>query len=168
MTFVTILALLFYPAVMLHAGVGDLRTMRIPNRLVLLLLAGYLLAIPLAPLTLADVAWSVAAAAAVFALGLVAFSFRWMGGGDVKLLTVAALWLGAGNIAPLIFYTSLFGALLTIFVLIFRALRLPAAWRRRHWISKLHHRGSGVPYGVAIAAAGILVYLQTPWVVARF
>ncbi len=154
MSFPTILALLFYPAVMVHAGIGDLRTMRIPNRVVLLLLAGYLVAIPLVGLTLPDVAWSFAAAAVVFALGLVGFSFGWMGGGDVKLLAVATLWLGAGNVAPLVFYTSVFGAILTILLLIFRALSLPVALQQHDWVSRLHQRDEGVPYGVAIAAAG--------------
>lgn len=168
MCFPIILALLFYPTLMIHAGVGDLRTMRIPNSLVLLLFAGYFVAIPLVPLTLPNVAWSVAAAAAVFALGFVGFSFSWIGGGDVKLLSVATLWLGAGNAAPFIFYTSLFGAVLTIVILIFRCLSLPAAWQRWDWIARLHRRDSGVPYGVAIAAAGITVYARTPWVVAQF
>ena len=142
--------------------------MRIPNRLVLLLFAGYLAAIPLVPLTLPDVAWSFAAAAVVFALGLVGFSLGWMGGGDAKLLTVAALWLGAGNVAPFIFYTSIFGAILTIIILIFRSASIPAGWQRREWISRLHQRDAGVPYGVAIAAAGVVVYAKTPWVVAQF
>lgn len=164
----TILALLFYPALMIHAGIGDLRTMRIPNWLVLLLLAGYLVAIPLVPLSPPNVGWSVAAAAIVFALGLFGFSFGWMGGGDVKLMTVATLWLGAGNAAPFIFYTSIFGAILTIMILLFRSASLPAAWQRQDWISRLHRRDGGVPYGVAIAAAGVLVYLRTPWVAAQF
>lgn len=164
----TILALLFYPLVMIHAGIGDLRTMRIPNHVVLLLFAGYFVAIPLVPLTLPNVAWSVAAAAAVFVLGFVGFSFGWMGGGDIKLLTVATLWLGAGNVAPFIFYTSIFGAVLTIVILIFRCLSLPVAWQRWDWIARLHQRDNGVPYGMAIAAAGITVYVRTPWVVAQF
>jgi len=168
MGFSTTLAILFYPAVMIQAGIGDLRTMRIPNRLVLLLLAGYLAAIPLVPLSLPNVAWSVAAAAAVFVLGFVGFSLGWMGGGDVKLLTAATLWLGAGNLAPFIFYTSIFGAVLTIIILLFRSVSLPTAWQKSEWIARLHQRDAGVPYGVAIAAAASLVYLRTPWVAAQF
>lgn len=167
MSLPTILALLFYPAVMIHAGIGDLRTMRIPNRLVLLLFVGYLATIPLVPLPLPNVASSVAAATAVFALGFAGFSFGWMGGGDVKLLTVATLWLGAGNVAPFIFYTSVFGAILTIIILIFRSVSLPPAWRKWNWILRLHQRDAGVPYGVAIAAAGVIVYMRTPWVAAQ-
>ena len=159
---------LFYPVIMIHAGIGDLRTMRIPNSLILLLLGGYLVAVALAGASLPEVLWSLVAAATVFALGFLAFSCGWMGGGDVKLLSVAALWLGAGNVAPFLFYTSFFGAMLTILLLIFRATRLPVAWRRRDWLLRLHHRDSGVPYGVAIAMAAVLIYLRIPWVVAQF
>lgn len=158
----------FYPVIMIQAGFGDLRTMQIPNRLILLLLAGYVVAALLGGLTLFDIAWSFAAASIVFAFGFIGFSCRWMGGGDVKLLTVSALWLGAGNLAPFIFYTAIFGAGLTILLLIFRAVRLPVSWQGQEWISRLHHRDTGVPYGVAIAAAAVLVYMRTPWVVAQF
>jgi prepilin peptidase CpaA len=157
---------LFYPVILIRAGFGDLRTMTIPDRLIMLLLAGYLVAIPLAGLSLAEVAWSSAAAILVFALGFVAFTFQWMGGGDVKLLTAAALWLGAENTGALIFYTSLFGAILTLAVLGFRAMHLPIAWQGRDWIARLHRRDTGVPYGVAIAAASLLIYWNMPWVAA--
>ncbi|WP_195759950.1 prepilin peptidase [Paracoccus sp. S-4012] len=168
MSCATTLALLSYPLLMIHAGIGDIRTMQIPNNLVLLLFAGYAAAALMLPLSPVDVALSATAAAVVFALGLVAFSFRWMGGGDVKLLTVAALWLGAGNVVPFILYTSIFGAVLTMLILLFRAVRLPAAMEARDWILRLHQRDAGVPYGMAIAAAGILAYSKTPWVVAQF
>lgn len=167
MSFAAALTLL-YPVMMLHAGIGDVRTMRIPNRLIFLLLGSYLVAVPVMGFALSYVLWSLAAATAVFALGFLAFSCGWMGGGDVKLLTVAALWLGAGNVAAFIFYTAIFGAMLTILLLVFRAAHLPASWRGRKWISRLHHRDCGVPYGAAIAAAAVLVYVRIPWVAAQF
>lgn len=160
--------LVFYCATMVYAGISDLRTMRIPNHLIILLLAGYAAAVPLVGLNLPEVAWSVTAATIIFALGFIGFSYGWMGGGDVKLLAVAALWLGAGNVAPFIFYTSIFGAVLTIITLIFRVVRLPGAWGGQEWIARLHHRDTGIPYGVAIAAAAVLVYFRTPWVAAQF
>ncbi|MCF3972582.1 A24 family peptidase [Paracoccus salsus] len=165
MSFSTLL-LLFFPVMLIHAGVGDLRTMRIPNHLILILFAGYFVAIPLVGLTLQDIIWSIAAASVAFAAGFWGFCHRWMGGGDVKLLTVAALWLGADNLAPFILYTSLFGAMLTILLMVFRRGRLPESWRRRDWIARLHQRDAGVPYGVAIAAAGITIYMDMPGVAA--
>lgn len=158
---------LLYPIIMLRAGIGDLMTMRIPNRLIVLLLAAYGAAVLATGPAWFDVAASLAVALAVFALGFLFFSLGWMGGGDVKLLSVATLWLGAANALPFIFYTSAFGALLTMALLLFRSAPLPAALRRRDWILTLHHRESGIPYGVAIAAAAILVYAKTSWVAAQ-
>lgn len=163
-----VVVVLLFPAIMIHAAVGDLMTMRIPNRVISVLLASYIVAVPILGLTLSDVLWALAAAAAVFAFGLISFCCHWMGGGDVKLLTIAGLWLGAANVVPFIFYTSMFGAMLTLLILIFRQAPLPVAWRGRDWLERLHRRDAGVPYGVAIAAAGVLVYLRTPWVAAQF
>jgi len=34
------------------------------------------------------------------------------------------------------------------------------------WAERLHRRGGGVPYGVALAAAALFVYPQTEWMAA--
>ena len=34
---------------------------------------------------------------------------------------------------------------------------------RQPWIQRLHDKGAGVPYGIALAAAALLVYPQTQW-----
>ena len=158
-----LLASLFYPAVMVHAGLRDLATMKIPNRLVLVLLLGYVVLAPLSGLTLGDIALSIAVAAVVFMAAFAAFACRWMGGGDVKLITVAALWLGAGSVPAFLLGTALLGALLTAIVLGYRAMPLPASWREVEWLRRLHAWETGIPYGVAIAAAGILTFRGTPW-----
>ena len=31
------------------------------------------------------------------------------------------------------------------------------------WALRLHERGCGIPYGVAIAGAALLIYPSTPW-----
>lgn len=158
---------LLYPILMLRAGLGDLLTMRIPNRLIVLLLASYIVVVLATDLPWSVVPGSLAVALAVFGLGFLFFSLGWMGGGDVKLLSVASLWLGAANAVSFIFYTSVFGALLTMTFILFRSAPLPAAWRRRDWILTLHRRETGIPYGVAIAAAAILVHAKTSWAAAQ-
>jgi prepilin peptidase CpaA len=40
--------------------------------------------------------------------------------------------------------------------------------QNRPWIDRLHTDGSGVPYGVAMAAAGLVVFPQTRWMVSMF
>ena len=67
----------------------------IPNWLVGSLLVLYPVAVYLSP---EAVDWKMAMVAMllVFAVGYIIFSLRVMGGGDVKLITVLALWVGWG------------------------------------------------------------------------
>ena len=45
---------------------------------------------------------------------------------------------------------------------------VPACSASRSWIARLHSRGSGVPYGVAMALAALLVFPHTRWMTALF
>jgi len=40
---------------------------------------------------------------------------------------------------------------------------LPALLARQAWIQRLHERSGGVPYGIALAAAALVVYPHTGW-----
>src|SRR5215831_14427993 len=86
--------LMLFPAMMAFAASSDLLTMTISNRVSLILLTGFFglaLATGMNPAILAD---HVAAASLVFAAVLFFFAQGWIGGGDAKLATVTALWLG--------------------------------------------------------------------------
>jgi len=67
-----------------------------------------------------------------------------MGGGDVKLLTALALWIAPLPFLRLLIVMALVGGVLTLFIGAWKIAR-----RRRNEIS--------VPYGVAIATAGLWV-----------
>ena len=92
-------------------------------------------------LTLTGVGFHLLFAIAIFLFFSIFFALGQMGGGDVKLLTVMALWFDFQGIFALALYTSIFGAVVTI---IFWA---------RHKIKKSKSK-LRVPYGVAIALAG--------------
>ncbi len=83
-----------------------------------------------------------AAPAAMFALGLLAFSRGWLGGGDVKLMTAIAAWTGLAGLPLMFLATSISGgALALVYAVGRRALhRAPAAATPNH-----------LPYAVAIA-----------------
>lgn len=61
-----------------------------------------------------DVAWQIGAAFGVFALFALIFARGGMGGGDVKLLTVLALWLPPLVFFSVIFLTSLVGGAMSM------------------------------------------------------
>jgi len=65
-------------------------------------------------------------------------------------------------------YASIFGGVLTILLIQFRKLPLPAPLARQGWIMRLHDTGGGVPYGIALAAAALIVYPKTGWMPGAF
>jgi prepilin peptidase CpaA len=91
------------------------------------------------------------------------FSQGWIGGGDAKLAAATALWFGFDHLLDYMIYASLFGGALTLVLLQFRKLPLPAVMARQKWILRLHEAGGGVPYGIALAAAALMVYPKTGW-----
>ena len=62
--------------------------------------------------------------------------------------------------------TALIGGALTLGLLILRGMPLPVALIGQGWIVRLHDAKEGVPYGIALAAAGLLVYPNTPFMAA--
>lgn len=162
-SFVTPLATAGFTFAMVYAGVVDLTTMRIRNSLVLALLAGFALLAPVAGITPEEIAWSAAIAAGLLIVGFVFFARGWMGGGDAKLLAVTALWLGFDHAPAFIVYTALFGGALTLAILQLRLVGLPAFLGDRPWIAKLQSDQTGIPYGVAITLAALVVFPQTHW-----
>jgi prepilin peptidase CpaA len=151
-------AKLFFAAVMIWAAASDLMTMTIPNRIVMVLFAGFVI---LAPLTDVQMFEAVAGGIIALLISFILFSRGWIGGGDAKLAAVAGLWIGANQLGLFLIATSLFGAVLTIAILMFRAVTLRPGLSSQAWVARLHRPGGGIPYGVAIAGAGCAVLIGT-------
>jgi prepilin peptidase CpaA len=164
MTIVTeAIALTLFPAMMAFAASSDLLTMTIANRVSVILVVGFAL---LALMTgMSGAAWLShgAAALAVLAIVFVFFACGWIGGGDAKLAAATALWFGFAHLADYLLYASLIGGALTVLLIQFRSMPLPRLFIGRDWAERLHHRDAGVPYGIALAAAALLVYPHTEW-----
>lgn len=153
--------LLFFPALMAFAASSDLLTMRISNKLVLILTAAFFIVALIVELPLEQVAMHVLCALTVLVVAFGLFALRWIGGGDAKLAAATALWLGFGTTLPYLAYTALWGGVLTLVILALRGLPLNPVLTRVAWLSRLHDKKSGVPYGIAMAVAGIMVYSQS-------
>lgn len=125
------------------AAVTDIRARIISNRLNLAIAAlapGYWLA---AGLTIwPGMALQLALGAGVFAIFAALFALGLMGGGDVKLLAAVALWFPWQALLALLTLMAVLGGGVTL-------------------VTLLHHRlarregAPEVPYGVAIALAGL-------------
>jgi prepilin peptidase CpaA len=155
-----------FPAVMAFAALSDLFTMTIANRVSLVLVGGFVLLAALGGMSAADALSHAAAAACVLVVTFGLFACGWIGGGDAKLAAAAVLWIGFAHLAEYLLYASLLGGALTLLLLQFRALPLPRMLVGRQWAERLHRRGGGVPYGIALAAAALVIYPQTAWMTA--
>lgn len=153
-----------FPLGAAYAATSDIMTMTIPNRLMLALIAAFVVMVPVAGLDLQTVLLHLGAGAVVFACGFVLFSFGWIGGGDAKFAAVVALWLGWSYTLEFVVTSAIFGGLLTFAILALRRNALPAFALRQSWLFRLHDPKAGVPYGVALAAAALVVYPHTVWV----
>lgn len=153
-----------YALLLVVAAVFDFFQRRIPNWTVVALV---LLFIPFAWLGLTPAGWGSSLAA--FAIALLGSStlylLGWLGAGDSKLFSVAALFAGLGNLLLLFVATALAGGLYALAVLFIRpksVLRGMTAKGRAEAQTKRY----GIPYGVAIAAGALvtayLTHLSAP------
>lgn len=155
--------LLLFPAIMAFAASSDLLTMTIPNRLSLLLVGGFAALAVASGMSLTIVGWHLLAGILVLVITFGFFTRGWIGGGDAKLAAATALWLGFDHLLDYAIYASLLGGVLTLGLLQLRRFPLPHLLARQAWVGRLHDRDGGIPYGIALAAAALLVYPQTSW-----
>lgn len=155
-------ALFVFPLLMAFAASSDLLTMRISNRLVLALVAGFFLVALIINMPMQELSAHLGAALLVLVVAFTFFAFGWIGGGDAKFAAATTLWLGFAFALPYVVYAALLGGALTLAILGLRRFPLPPQLARFDWIARLHDHKTGVPYGIALAAAGMLVYVDTP------
>jgi prepilin peptidase CpaA len=156
-----ILILGLFPAAMIYAAVSDLLTMTISNRLSLALAGGFFLIALAIGMPFAEIGSHVLAGLLVLAVSFCLFAFGWIGGGDAKLVAATSLWFGFAHLVEYLFIASLIGGAMALFLISARRFPLPLALVRTRWIERLHAANTGIPYGIALAAAGLLVYPQT-------
>jgi len=155
--------LLLFPAIMAFAASSDLLTMTISNRVSLILIGSFLVLAAMWGMPLAQIGMHFGAALAVLIVSFAFFARGWIGGGDAKLAAATALWLGFDQLLNYLTFASLIGGLMTLAIMQFRLVPLPAAIADHAWAQRLHRNDTGVPYGIALALAALLIYPDTPW-----
>ena len=91
--------------------------------------------------------------AALMAVGTVLFATGKLGGGDVKLFAATSLWFDLPGALTMLICVLLAGGVLALLVLALRMFGWSEAARDRVPMLKA---GSGIPYGVAIAAGSLI------------
>jgi prepilin peptidase CpaA len=161
MSVLTTLPIAIFCAAMIVAGVRDLTTMTIPNWLTFALIIAFFVAAPVTGMPLSDIALHAAIGFVTLLVGMAFFAKGWIGGGDAKLMAAVALWIGWAQALPYFVIASILGGGLTLLILGYRNLPLPAFVMRHPWALRLHDRAEGVPYGLALAVAGLLIFPDT-------
>jgi prepilin peptidase CpaA len=132
--------------VLLYVGFTDFRTFKIRNDVLLLLVVLYVL-LAIVSRSWIEIAEDVLLAIIMFAVLLWFFAQKVIGGGDVKLVSVACLWIG-------VHCALLFSALLLLFIV----LHLGAA--RMGWAHTKPMGGRyAIPYAPSVAGALIGVII---------
>jgi prepilin peptidase CpaA len=155
--------LVLFPALMAFAASSDLLTMTISNKVSLALIAGFGIMAALTGMNLTDIGLHFAAAALMLVISFICFWRGWIGGGDAKLVAAIVLWLGFPHLIEYLLAASIFGGVLTLLIIGFRRFPLPPQLASQAWIDRLHRPNAGVPYGIALAIAALVVYPHTVW-----
>lgn len=147
-----------FTAGLLAAALSDHLSRRIPNGVVIGLVALYVaaLAAGVAPTTAAS---GLGAAAITLAVTYPLFHFNVFGAGDAKLFTAAALYAGLPRLGTFALITVLVGGAIALGIIIFRPGRAIRAMTTRR---RDPNEKSGIPYGVAIALGALATAWMTP------
>jgi prepilin peptidase CpaA len=150
-----------FPAMMVVAAFSDLFTMTISNRISLALIGTYLIMAISVSMPLNAIFDGLVCGLFVLIVSFGLFCRGWIGGGDAKLAAATAIWMGWSFVLDYVLAGTILGGFLTLTLLSLRAWPLPGFMLGYQWIERLHDRDTGVPYGIALAAAGLMIYPTT-------
>lgn len=153
--------LILFPMMMAYAASSDLLTVKISNKLNLALAVAYFGMAAATGQSMNIIMVNVACGVVMLLLTFAMFSAGWMGGGDAKLAAATTLWMGFPLVLEYALAASFLGGALTLALLFARRHVLPDFMMRQKWIAHLHDKSTGIPYGIALAAGGLLLYPQT-------
>ena len=110
------------------------------------------------------VGWHVAAGALVLVIAFFCFAIGWVGGGDAKIAAATALWFGFDQLFPYLAIASVFGGALYSRPAHGQDLSAaPASPPASPGSCAFMRRETGIPYGIALAAAALVVYPASSW-----
>lgn len=146
------------------AAWSDYSRLLIPNMYVVYIGAAFIPAFILTTVLAPDVSffttWKSHVLAGLFVFGItyILFYFKMVGGGDSKLLSVYALWVGIPGLAPFLFSMALIGGVLGGITLALKKWKLIKSPIENSWIDKAQKGGQEVPYGIAIFAGAVITF----------
>jgi prepilin peptidase CpaA len=151
-----------FPFCMLYAAVSDMLSMTIANRVSVLLIVSFAVIAPMTGMDWATYGWHFAAGGIVLAVTFGMFAIGGMGGGDAKLMTATAVWLGFNmTLLQYLVFGAMLGGLLTLLIVVFRNSPISVYSANNAFLRHFADQKAGIPYGVALGIAGLIVFPQT-------
>ncbi|MFT3729464.1 MAG: prepilin peptidase [Terricaulis sp.] len=159
---ISLVALVIFAGLLVYAAFSDITSLTIPNWLSIAMAALFAPIALLQQMQLADIGIHYAFGFAVLAVGFFLFQAKIFGGGDAKLVAAAAVWTGFAAFPTFILGTALAGGVLALTLLSARKWSFVFAGAPS-FVNRLLTADSGVPYGVAIMAGGLLALPTLPF-----
>lgn len=157
------IALTVFAVLMAAAAIEDFRRLIIPNVVTIALCLAWPFYFAAEP-SLSGALAAIGCGVAVFLVGALLFARGFIGGGDVKLLSAAALWAGPAGTPGLLILTAVLGGGLALLLLMPGVAPLAELLRLKLGHSAAPDTNGAtatpVPYGIAIAGAALIVMLS--------
>src|SRR5690606_15668158 len=94
------------------------------------------------------------------------FAVGGMGGGDAKLISATALWMGFNlHLVEYLVVSTFIGGALTLAILFYRGSALAVFTGGNLFLRNLAEGKGGVPYGIALGIGGLVTYPGSPLMV---
>lgn len=154
-----------FPFAMVFAAISDMVSMTIANRVSVILVATFMIIAPLVGLSWPQYGMHLAAGAALLTITFALFSFGAMGGGDAKLISATAVWMGFGDaLLQYLIVSTILGGVLTVAIVLYRNSQLPIVAGEIGFLRRISDKSEGIPYGIALGLGGLLIYPVSPLV----
>ena len=158
----TYLILSIFPAALLIAAANDLYEFKIPNWICLALIGAFPVAAVFVGAPPIVTVQGLLLGAGALSIGFFLFAVKFFGGGDAKLFAATVPWIGLPGLLEFFVTTAMAGMVLAFVLIAFRGTPPLPIYAQQQWLLRLHQRKHDLPYGVAIAIGGLVVYPYTP------
>lgn len=148
-------------AVTLLSCVSDVRALRIPNWHSLVIIGAFAVAFAASPESFGKWWHHLAALGIFFVITYLMFIAGMMGGGDSKLGSALALWVGLKGIVIYVFWMALMGGVIGVLSLWMKKKKPFSAPPAGSWMAAAQEGKNAIPYGLAISFGAWMALLHT-------
>jgi len=155
-------ALVLFAVALVYAALSDIVRFRIPNWLCLSIASLFVVYGVFSGLVMGEFALRILAGGGALVVGFALYSLGLFGGGDAKLMAASVPWFRFTEILEYVLLVAVLGGILAVVIILVRKANVPIPSRlaSQSWMGRLLAEKSGIPYGVAISLAGLIMLID--------